>query len=315
MSGSTRGSVTRSTGAFVTTDTQTLEDIGAAGRPRTGVPYLFRRLRRHPLGLAGFFAVVLLLFLGALAPWLRPYDPSSQDFALMHAPTLAHPFGTDPLGRDIFSRVLYASRIELTVSLSAVFIGVGLAAVWGMTSGFFGGITDSSMQRINDVWLAFPGLILLLIITSVLGPSPRTLVIALVIGTIPGTSRIIRGAVLSEKNNVYVEAARVIGCSQPRIMFVHVLPQIIPLIIVIVSIAIPGIALLGAALSFLGLGLPPPTPSWGGDLAGESRTYFEDAPWMAIFPGLALSLTVLSFNLLGDALRDILDPRLRGSTT
>jgi peptide/nickel transport system permease protein len=294
-------------------DAQTLADLEIEPVSRSGLGYLFGRLRHHPLGLLGFLAVVVLLFTAVFAPWLRPYNPSSQDFAILQAPTLAHPFGTDSLGRDIFSRVVYASRIELTVSMSAVFIGVALASLWGMVSAYFGGLTDSVLQRINDVWLAFPGLILLLIITAVLGPSPRTLVVALVIGTIPGTSRIIRGAVLSEKNNVYIEAARVIGCSQLRIMFRHVLPQIVPLIIVIISIAIPGIALLGAALSFLGLGLPPPTPSWGGDLSGDARTYFEKAPWMAIFPGLALSLTVLSFNLLGDAMRDILDPRLRGS--
>jgi len=274
----------------------------------------FGRLRHHPLGMFGFVGVLLLLTAAVLAPWVGPYNPSSQDFALLAGPSLAHPFGTDSLGRDILSRVIYASRVELTVSLSAVFLGVALATVMGMVSGYFGGITDSSIQRVNDVWLAFPGLILLLIISSVLGASPRTLVIALVTGTIPGTSRIIRGAVLSEKNNAYVEAARVMGCSQLRIMFRHVLPQIVPLIIVIISIAIPTVALLGASLSFLGLGVPPPTPSWGGDLSGDARSYFESAPWMAIFPGAAISLTVLSFNLLGDAMRDILDPRLRGST-
>ena len=294
-------------------DARTLETWEARGASRSVVRDFFGRLRHHPLGMFGFVGIVLLLTAAALAPWIGPHNPSSQDYAIFSAPSLAHPFGTDAMGRDILSRVIYASRVELTVSLSAVFIGVALASVVGLISGYFGGITDTMMQRINDVWLAFPGLILLLIISAVLGPSPRTLVIALVIGTIPGTSRIIRGAVLSEKNNVYVEAARVIGCSQPRIMFRHVLPQIVPLIIVIISIAIPGIALLGATLSFLGLGVPPPTPSWGGDMSGDARSYFESAPWMAIFPGLALSLTVLSFNLLGDAMRDILDPRLRGS--
>jgi peptide/nickel transport system permease protein len=295
-------------------DARTIEAWEKRAASRSVAREFFGRLRHHPLGMFGLVGIVLLLTAAVFAPWIGPYNPSSQDFALLAAPSLAHPFGTDSLGRDILSRVIYASRVELTVSLSAVFLGVALAAVVGMVSGYFGGITDSSIQRVNDVWLAFPGLILLLIISSVLGASPRTLVIALVTGTIPGTSRIIRGAVLSEKNNAYVEAARVMGCSQLRIMFRHVLPQIVPLIIVIISIAIPSIALLGAALSFLGLGVPPPTPSWGGDLSGDARSYFEFAPWMAIFPGAALSLTVLSFNLLGDAMRDILDPRLRGST-
>jgi len=295
-------------------DARTIEAWEKRAASRSVAREFFGRLRHHPLGMFGLVGIVLLLTAAVFAPWIGPYNPSSQDFALLDAPSLAHPFGTDSLGRDILSRVIYASRVELTVSLSAVFLGVALAAVVGMVSGYFGGITDSTIQRINDVWLAFPGLILLLIVSAVLGPSPRTLVIALVTGTIPGTSRIIRGAVLSEKNNAYVEAARVVGCSQLRIMFRHVLPQIVPLIIVIISIAIPSIALLGAALSFLGLGVPPPTPSWGGDLSGDARSYFEFAPWMAIFPGAALSLTVLSFNLLGDAMRDILDPRLRGST-
>ena len=295
-------------------DARTIEAWEERAASRPAAWEFFGRLRHHPLGMFGLVGIVLLLTAAVFAPWIGPYNPSSQDFALLDAPSLAHPFGTDSLGRDILSRVIYASRVELTVSLSAVFLGVALAAVVGMVSGYFGGITDSTIQRINDVWLAFPGLILLLIVSAVLGPSPRTLVIALVTGTIPGTSRIIRGAVLSEKNNAYVEAARVVGCSQLRIMFRHVLPQIVPLIIVIISIAIPSIALLGAALSFLGLGVPPPTPSWGGDLSGDARSYFEFAPWMAIFPGAALSLTVLSFNLLGDAMRDILDPRLRGST-
>jgi ABC-type dipeptide/oligopeptide/nickel transport system permease subunit len=281
---------------------------------RSTAKEFFGRLRHHPLGLFGFAGIVLLLTAAVFGPWIAPHNPSSQDFALLAGPSWAHPFGTDSLGRDILSRVIYAARVEMTVSLTAVFAGVALAAVVGMVSGYFGGITDSAIQRINDVWLAFPGLILLLIISAVLGPSPRTLVIALIVGAVPGTSRIFRGAVLSEKNNVYVEAARVIGCSQFRIMFRHVLPQIVPLIIVVISIAIPGIALLGAALSFLGLGVPPPTPSWGGDMSGDARSYFESAPWMAVFPGAALSLTVLSFNLLGDAMRDILDPRLRGST-
>ena len=188
----------------------------------------------------------------------------------------------------------------MTVSLTSVFLGVAIATVVGLVSACLGGTVDTVSQRFNDAWLAFPGLILLLII-------------ALVIGSVPGNQRIVRGAVLSERNNVYVEAARVIGCSELRIMFRHILPQIIPLTIVIVSISIPIIAPLGASLSFLGLGLSPPTPSCGADLSGDAREYFEYAPWMAIFPGAAISLTVLSFNLLGDAMRDIFDPRLRGA--
>jgi len=298
----------------MTSDAQTIEAWAERPASRPAAIEFLRALRHHPLGMFGFVGVVVLLVTAVFAPWIAPYSATSQDFALLDGPSWAHPFGTDGLGRDILSRVIHAARVELTVSLTSVFVGVALATVVGLVSAYLGGATDTFIQRINDAFLAFPGLILLIIIAAVLGPSPRTLIIALVIGMIPGNARIIRGAVLSEKNNVYVEAARVIGCSELRIMFRHVLPQIVALIIVIISIAIPIIALLGAALSFLGLGLPPPTPSWGGDLSGDARAYFEHAPWMAIFPGAAISLTVLSFNLLGDAMRDIFDPRLRGTT-
>ncbi len=297
----------------MTSDAPAIEAWAERPASRPAAVEFFRGLRHHPLGLFGLLGVVTLLVAAIFGPWIAPYSATTQDFPLLESPSWAHPFGTDRLGRDILSRVIHAARVELTVSLTSVFLGVAIATVVGLVSAYFGGKVDTIIQRFNDAWLAFPGLILLLLIAAVLGPSPRTLIIALVIGSVPGTQRIIRGAVLTEKNNVYVEAARVIGCSELRIMFRHILPQIIPLIIVIISIAIPIIALLGASLSFLGLGLPPPTPSWGADLSGDARDYFEYAPWMAIFPGAAISLTVLSFNLLGDAMRDIFDPRLRGS--
>ena len=271
------------------------------------------RLRHHPLGMLGLIGVIVFLILALFGHWIAPYSPTAQSSTLHQAPSLSHPFGTDMLGRDIFSRVIRATPIELRVGLVSVFTGVALATMVGLVSGYLGGAVDSLMQRIIDAWLAFPPLILLLIITSVLTPSTRSLIIALVIGTIPGTSRIVRGAVLAEKNNAYVEAARVIGASQTRIMLRHILPQVVAPIIVIISIMIPVISLLGAALSFLGLGIAPPTPSWGADVSGDSLTYFRNFPWMAIFPGAALSVYVLSFNLLGDAMRDIFDPRLRGS--
>jgi len=271
------------------------------------------RLRHHPLGMLGLIGVIMFLTLAIFGHWIAPHSPTAQSSALHQAPSLSHPFGTDMLGRDILSRVIGATPIELRVGLVSVFVGVALATVVGLVSGYLGGAIDSAIQRVVDSWLAFPQLVLLLIITSVLGASARTLTIALVIGSIAPTSRIIRGTVLAEKNNTFIEAARVIGASQLRIMLRHILPQIVAPIIVIISIMIPLISLLGAALSFLGLGLPPPQPSWGADVSGDSLTYFRNFPWMAIFPGAALSLYVLSFNLLGDAMRDIFDPRLRGS--
>jgi len=271
------------------------------------------QLRHHPLGMLGLLGVVMFMVLAVFGSWIAPYSPTAQSSVLHQAPSLAHPFGTDMLGRDIFSRVIGATPIEVRVGLISVFTGVALATMVGLVSGYLGGTIDGAIQRVVDSFLAFPQLILLLIITSVLTASARTLTIALVIGSIAPTSRIIRGVVLAEKNTAYVEAARAIGASQIRIMLRHILPQIVAPIIVIISIMIPLISLLGAALSFLGLGLPPPQPSWGGDVSGDSLTYFRNFPWMAIFPGAALSLYVLSFNLLGDAMRDIFDPRLRGS--
>lgn len=294
-------------------EAEALEARDVLPPPRSALVDFLLKLRHHPLGFMGFIGVVLLLFMAVFAPWIAPYSPTNQDFPLLQSPTLAHPFGTDRLGRDILSRVIEASRYELAIGLTSVFLGVAIATILGIISGYLGGLIDALIQRVVDAWLAFPGLILLLIISAVLGPSPRTLIIALTIGVIPGTSRVIRGSVLSEKNNAYVEAARVIGASQGRIMFRHIFPQVVAPLIVIISIMIPAIALLSAALSFLGLGLPPPTPSWGGDLSKDAREYFQHAPWMATFPGAAISFTVLSFNMLGDAMRDIFDPRLRGS--
>jgi peptide/nickel transport system permease protein len=295
------------------TEAQAIEAWQTLPETRSWVISFLSRLRHHPLGMLGLTGIVLFLVLALFGRWIAPYSPTAQDFAIMQSPTLSHPFGTDSLGRDILSRVIRATPVELRVGLVSVFTGIGLATIVGLVSGYLGGTVDGIMQRVIDAWLAFPPLVLLLILYSVLGYSTRSLIIALVIGIIPWTSRIIRGTVLAEKNNTYVEAARVIGASRRRIMFRHILPQIVAPIIVLISIAIPAISLLGAAMSFLGLGITPPTPSWGADVSGDSLTYMRNAPWMAIFPGAALSIYVLSFNLLGDAMRDIFDPRLRGS--
>jgi peptide/nickel transport system permease protein len=272
-----------------------------------------RDLRHHPLGMFGLVVIVLLVTVALFAPLIAPYSPTEQNFAVLSSPSASNLFGTDRLGRDVLSRVIYGARLSLGIGLTAVFFGVVGGTVVGTVSGFLGGRIDTLIQRLVDVMLAFPLLILLLVITAALGASVQNIVIAISIGIIPGTSRIIRGAVLSERNNQYVEAARVMGASDLRVIIRHVLPNVTAPIIVIVSILIPAATLLEAALSFLGLGVPPPTPSWGADLGGQAREYFRVAPWMAIFPGAALSLTVLAFNMLGDALRDILDPRLRRS--
>ena len=296
----------------MTSKAQTIETWGVMQPPRPWLIDFLARLRHHPLGMFGLIGVLLFFFLALTAQWVAPYDPTAGDYGVMQSPTLSHPFGTDWSGRDILSRVISATPSELKVGLTAVFVGVALATMLGLISGYLGGQVDSVLQRLVDAWLAFPPLILLLIISSALGPSAKSMTIALVIGVIPGTSRIIRSTVLAEKNKVYVEAAQVIGASQTRIMLRHILPQLVPTIIVMVSIAIPVIALLGAALSFLGMGTPQAV-TWGGDLSGRASQFFTHAPRMAIFPGAAISLYVLSFNMLGDAMRDIFDPQLRGS--
>jgi len=279
--------------------------------PRLAMVEPLRELRHHPLGLFGLVVIVLLVAVALFAPFIAPYSPTEQSFAVLGSPSAPHPFGTDRLGRDVLSRVIYGARLSLGIGLTAVFFGVAGGTVVGTVSGFFGGRIDTVIQRLVDVMLAFPLLILLMVITAALGASVQNIVIAISIGIIPGTSRVIRGAVLSERNNQYIEAARVMGANDVRIIVRHLLPNVTAPIIVIVSILIPAATLLEAALSFLGLGVPPPTPSWGADLGGQAREFFRSAPWMAIFPGAALSLTVLAFNMLGDALRDILDPRLR----
>ncbi|MDP2949999.1 MAG: ABC transporter permease [Chloroflexota bacterium] len=305
-----------------------------AERRRYGPLRVLLALRHHPLGVFGLVVIFVLVVTAIGAPLIAPYDPETapSQTKVLQPPTLDHVFGTDRLGRDVFSRVVFGARLTLEVGLVSVLFGVFGATALGLASGYLGGRVDSIIQRTVDVALAFPALILLLAIMSVLGnpdSGPRQFVIdhtplseskninigiltvAIGIGMMAGVTRIVRGAVLSEKQNVYVEAARALGATDLRIMAGHVLPNIMALIIVLVSILLPVAILAEASLSFLGLGVPPPAPSWGADLSA-ARSWLEEAPWWTIFPGTAISLTVLGFNLLGDALRDILDPRLRG---
>ena len=270
---------------------------------------------RNPLGALGAVVILVLAFVALFADWIAPYSPSSTEFAAFIGPSGDHLFGTDNLGRDVFSRVVHGARISLGVGVVSVSIGSAAGAAVGIVSGYFGGRLDNGIQRTGEIIMAFPALILLLIIVSILGPSIQNVVIAISLGVIPGVQRIVRGAVLSEKQNQYVDAARSLGAGNLHIMARHILPNVLALIIILATLLLGAAILIEAGLSFLQLGVPPPNPSWGADLSGEARTFFPDPPgawWMAIFPGLAISITVLGFNLLGDTLRDILDPRLRG---
>jgi len=272
---------------------------------------LRRVMRQQPLGVFGAIVIIVLILVAIFADFVAPYDPTDIQFKSIQSPNGTNFFGTDNLGRDIFSRVILGSRTSLEVGIIATVIGTVGGALVGLLSGYFGGVIDMVLQRIMDALLAFPLIILALIMVAVFGNSIEKLMMVVGIAIIPGVGRIMRGIVLSERQSLYVESARATGATWQRIMFRHILPNVAAPLIVIATSLLGGAVLVEAALSFLGLGTPPPTPSWGADLSGSASTYFRHAPWMVIFPGAALSLVVLGFNLLGDALRDVLDPRLR----
>jgi ABC-type dipeptide/oligopeptide/nickel transport system permease subunit len=275
---------------------------------------LWTTIRRKPLGAASALVIGVIVLTAVFAEVLAPYDPlATAPEIRLSAPSRAHPFGTDDIGRDVFSRIIYGSRISLWVGLLAVGIGTAAGMVIGLLCGYCEGRLDLMMQRLMDAIQAIPGLILALAIVSVLKPSTTNAMIAIAIVIIPGNSRIVRGSVLSAKQNRYVEAAQAIGCRHPRLIISHILPNVTAPILIIASIWFGNAILIEATLSFLGVGTQPPTPSWGLMLASTGRAFMEQAPWLAIFPGLAISLAVLGFNLFGDTLRDAWDPKLRNS--
>jgi ABC-type dipeptide/oligopeptide/nickel transport system permease subunit len=304
-----------------------LEEATATDRPRGPRRYL-RLMRNNPLGAFGLIVVAGLFFVGLFGPGLSislpggttilelprlaPYTEAEFAGQPFEDPSLSHPFGTDDIGRDMLSRVIYGARISLLVGFISVLGGVAIGMVIGITSGYFGGWVDNLIQRTVDTIIAFPGLIILLILVTILSPSKTTVTIVILLVTIFPPIRIVRGATLSERNNQYIEAARTIGASSPRILFRHLLPNVLPLGIVLATVGLGAEILLESGLSFLGLGIPTPNPSWGTDIS-RARTSFPIHIWWALFPGIAISLTVLGFNLLGDSIRDIADPRLRGS--
>jgi peptide/nickel transport system permease protein len=273
---------------------------------------LLRLARANPLGTLGALLILLLIVVGLLAPVLEPHAINAFAGPPSLGPSTQFPFGTDKFGQDILSRVIAGARISLLVGFVSVMAGTVAGMAIGIFSGYKRGWIDGLIQRIVDTLIAFPALIFLLIIIRLLGPSIRNVIIVIAIFIVPNIARIMRGAVLSEVNNQYVDAARSTGASDLRILLRHVTPNVVPLAIVIATTLLGTAILAEASLSFLGLGIPPPNPSWGNDVS-VARTSFPINTWAALFPGLAIGLTVLGFNLLGDALRDILDPRLRGA--
>ena len=271
----------------------------------------WRMLRRNPVGMFGLVGLGLLLLVIILASVLAPYDPTQMDYDhLLEPPSKVHPFGTDDLGRDILSRVLWGGRESLRVAVMAIAIAAVGAVTVGLISGYYGGAVDNAIQRVVEVFLAFPTILLLLSIVAALGPSLTTVLVALGISSIPGASRLVRGSVLAAKNFEYVTAAEVVGATNGRIMFRHILPNIMAPIIVYSTTGLGGAIMATAGLSYIGLGAQPPSPEWGAML-NYGRSYLRDAWWMSVFPGLAIFVAVLCVNLLGDGLRDALDPRLR----
>ena len=271
-------------------------------------------MRTKPLGAFGGFLVLILVLAAFLAPWITSFPPNEilGEKNIILPPSSTHFFGTDPLARDLFSRIIYGARISLQVGFGAVLLSIFISTVVGVLSGYFGGIIDTVFQRIADAIMSIPWLIFLLSFMAVMGPGLGNLIIGMGIIGSATSSRVIRGAVISIKEGEYFLAARATGCKRRVILLHHVLPNVAAPIIVLATLGLGNVILAEAALSFLGLGVPPPAPSWGRALSGEGLQYMLQAPWLAIFPGLAISIAVFGFNMLGDALRDLLDPKLQG---
>lgn len=276
--------------------------------------------RKKPLGAFGGFLVVVMIVVALTAQWIAPYWYDDQSWTeAMQGPSLKHPFGTDDLGRDMLSRVIYGARVSVVVGFSAVAISGVVAAFIGVISGYYGGRFDTMFQRLVDIWMSFPALVLLITIVATFSRSGvfwhRVMAIIVVLGIImaAGSSRVIRGAAISVKNNQYVEAARCMGASDARILAQHVLPNVFAVIIILATVQLGAAILAESSISFLGWGVPPPFPSWGQMLSYKGILFMRAHPWIALWPGLAIALSVYGFNMLGDALRDVLDPRLRGS--
>jgi peptide/nickel transport system permease protein len=265
----------------------------------------------HPLGAIGAVIVLFLILVAIFAPWIAPYGPKVTDFDAFLPPSDAHWFGTDHLGRDIFSRVVWGSQLSLYVGITSVGVGVTIGALWGIGTAYLGGTIDVVTQRIVDVLMGFPPIILALGLMAALGQSVNNVIIALVILLSPSAARTMRSSVLSLKEMAYVESARALGASTMRVVFRHLVPNCLGTYIVLFTVNVAYAIVVEAALSFLGLGSPPDEPSWGGMLTAATAS-LERAPWIAFFPGAAISLVVFGLNLLGDAIRDMTDAKMRG---
>jgi peptide/nickel transport system permease protein len=267
------------------------------------------RFRRNRLAVIGFALIGIFVLIAIFASIISPFDPIQQNYdQLLQPPSITHWFGTDNLGRDVLSRVIYGTRVSLTAGVVAVTLAALIGVSLGLLAGFLGGVTDNIIMRLIDAMLAFPFLVLAISLAAILGPSLQNAMLAIAVVSIPVFARVTRGQVLSERERDYVQAAKALGANDLRIMLQHVLPNIAGPIIIQCTLSVAGAILAESSLSFLGLGVQPPTPSWG-EMLNVARGYLRDAPWTAIAPGVLIFIAVLAFNLLGDGLRDALDPR------
>lgn len=292
-------------------------DTPAASRPRRGsatMKFIGRLFREKPLGAAGAVIFLVFLFCGLFADVLAPYGYNQiSPINRLKPPSWQFLFGTDNLGRDVFSRCLYGAQLSVIIGFCAAGLATIVSVVIGVVSGYIGGRFDMIVQRMVDAWMSFPDLIVLIVVVSVVGPGllPIILVLGLLLGI--GGSRIIRGATISVRENMYVTATQSMGASTFRILFRHILPNVMAPVIILFTTRVGFVILAESGLSFLGLGVPPPAPTWGGMLSGSGRTYMLQGPWLALAPGLCLTFVVYATNVFGDALRDLLDPRMRGT--
>jgi peptide/nickel transport system permease protein len=290
----------------------------AVGEKRKHYPFLvevvIRLIKEKPLGTFGFLIVITLLLTGIFADWLAPYHYMWQDLDhILEPPSAQFLLGTDNLGRDLLSRIIYGARISMIVGLSVPLMSSVMHLFIGGLAGFLGGKVDMIVMRFVDTMMCFPPLVIMLTVVAIIGPGLMQLVLLLgILGGLGAANRATRSYVINIRENVYVEAARSIGARDFRIMFKHIVPNIMPLVIVGFSMGMGGAILAESSLSFLGFGIPPPYPSWGAMLSCNARRYMFTAPWMAIWPGLALAIVVWGMNMFGDGVRDVLDPRLRG---
>ena len=286
----------------------------AAGPAARRAGFWVRLFRDKPLGAAGGVLLLAFVIVGLFAPWVAPFGYNDiSPIERLKPPSAEHWFGTDNLGRDLLSRCIHGAQLSVIIGCCAAALATLISAVVGIVSGYFGGRFDLLVQRFVDAWMSFPDLIILIVVVSVVGPGMPQIIVTLGLLLGIGGSRIVRSAVIGVRENMYVHAAQSIGSSSWRILWRHILPNVMPPIIVLFTTRVGTVILAESGLSFLGLGVPPPAPTWGSMLSGSGRTYMFQGPWLALAPGLCLTAVVYATNVFGDALRDLLDPRMRGS--